>query len=331
MFFVLIRVFSIPSHPPISSVPSYVSPLTRLNKPTNFVDRTVKRLYPEPQASLLSGILVGTKSQMPKDFYNALQKTGTMHIIALSGTNISFLIIGISYILGGFLGKIPSSVITLITIITFILFVGPSASVVRAGIMGSLAVLSFLFGRQYIAILGLIITGIMMIVISPATIFNIGFQLSFMATMSILLITRKSAVRSRQSIPSRVKDGLLMDLNLTIYAQIFTLPIVVYNFQTMSFIAPVSNILISWTIPILMTGGFIIILISQISLISPISLILLPFLSYFITTINFTASLPFSSAQTFHIPLWSVYLYYAILFIILGVVSLRATERSAAI
>ncbi|MCJ7740220.1 ComEC/Rec2 family competence protein, partial [Candidatus Microgenomates bacterium] len=82
----------------------------------------INSLLPEPQASLLGGILFGVKATMPKDLYNALVVTGTLHIIALSGMNVSILVNLIAKITS-FLGKKASSIVTICLIVIFTLFV----------------------------------------------------------------------------------------------------------------------------------------------------------------------------------------------------------------
>lgn len=328
----IFRLFS--SHPPNPSSlsnPSYVSAFVRLNQPQNPVDQIIKKLYPEPEASLLSGILIGTKAQMPADFYNNLQKTGTLHMIALSGQNISLVIALIAYILKGF-GKKLSSFITIITIIIFICFVGPSASVVRAGLMGGFVMLSIIFGRQYLAVLGLFISGLVMIVISPSTIFDIGWQLSFSATLGIILLSGKIETGNHKILLSRLANSMLFDLKTTLAAQLFTTPIVLYNFHNLSIVAPLTNVLILWTIPVLMYGGFGVAL---ISLISPIFLIsqsvswpLYPLLVWFVVVVNWTASLPLASLTMKNFSLWMTFLYYGVLFLILAIIKTNSTHKT---
>ncbi len=350
----IFRLFS--SHPSKLSHSSFQPAYIKLNQPQNPVDQIVKKLYPEPQASLLSGILVGTKANMPPNFYLALQRTGTLHLIALSGQNISLVISLISYLLTG-LGKKISSLITIITIIIFILFVGPSASVVRAGLMGSLTMVAIIFGRQSLAVVGLLISGLLMFIASPQVLFDIGFQLSFCATLGILLLA-SSPLSSRaspkgesrdlfpiksgetdSSAPPRLCSGsvgmtivrsLLFDLKTTLSAQLFTMPIVLFNFHNLSLVAPLSNVLILWSIPYLMYGGFAIVVLSLIPLISSISLIfswlLLPLLNWFVWAVQWTSVLPFASFTIKNISLGAVYLYYGILFLVLSLLSSRVRD-----
>lgn len=135
----------------------------------------INSLLPEPQASLLNGILFGIKASMPKAFYNALITTGTLHIIALSGVNITILI---NLISRGtlWLGKKISILLTICLIALFVWFVGFQPSIVRAAIMGFFSLLSIYFGRQNWGLLSLFLAaGIMLLPISasfPASLSN---------------------------------------------------------------------------------------------------------------------------------------------------------------
>ncbi|MCL5675905.1 MAG: ComEC/Rec2 family competence protein [Patescibacteria group bacterium] len=310
---------------------AYVSAFVKLNQPQNPVDKMVKELYPEPYASLLSGILVGTRANMPPDFYNSLQKTGTLHMIALSGQNISLVISMVAFLLKG-LGKKLSSFITIITITAFIIFVGPSASVVRSGLMGGFAMLSIVFGRPYFAAVGLFISGLLMIVISPTIVFDIGWQLSFAATFGIIVLAGKTELKKGKNFLITFKDNLLFDLKTTLSAQIFTMPIVLFNFHNLSIIAPLSNVLILWSIPYLMYGGFglivVFLIINFVTVITSINFIffprvlswlLFPLLVWFVKAVDYTGSLPLSALTIKSISLGWVYLYYGVVFLMLGV------------
>lgn len=323
LFLVLISIFRLfSSRSSRPSNPSFVPAFVRLNQPQNPADQIIKKLYPEPQASLLSGILIGTKAQMPGSLYSALQKTGTLHMIALSGQNISLVISLIAFLLQG-LGKRLSSLITIIIIIIFILFVGPSASAIRSGLMGGFVMVSIIFGRQYLAVLGLVISGLLMFVISPEVLFDIGFQLSFAATLGILLLgSSRWVTRARGW---RAAGPIWTDLQITLAAQIFTLPIILYNFGNLSIVAPLSNVLILWTIPILMYGGFAVVLLflffnfmNFITISHVASWLLLPFLNWFVLAVNWTSGLPFASFTIKSFPLWLAFFYYGVLFFFLG-------------
>jgi competence protein ComEC len=256
----------------------------------------INTLLPEPQASLLNGILFGVKTSMPKEFYNSLVTTGTLHIIALSGMNITILTNLISIItLKG--GRKKSSLLTIFFIIIFILFVGPSPSIVRAGIMGSLSLLAVYFGRQSWAILSLIIaTGIMLLVYNKL-ILDLSFQLSFLSTLGIIIGGRIKINNKADNLFNKFKYIFLQNLKITLSAQVFTLPVIVYNFHRISLIAPLANILIEWVTQPIMILGFVT---------SVVGIIWLPlgylpawfswvFLTYFIKIIELLSKIPGAS------------------------------------
>ncbi len=246
----------------------------------------INSILPEPHAGLLNGIVFGTKATLSKDLMDALVKTGTLHIIALSGMNITILTNLVSITLLRFISRRLASVLTIAIIIGFILFVGASASVVRAGIMGSLALLAVVFGRQTWSLLFLTIAAGSMLIIKPDWISDIGFQLSVLASLGIILFGRKTTMESRTSkmgIEDRKSkidnQGLSStlhlpplfstlyyllsflwsliedDLRVTLAAQTFTIPLILFHFHRISLISPLTNILIGWIIqPVTILG-----------------------------------------------------------------------------
>lgn len=289
-------------------------------KEINVVDSTVKKLLPEPQASLLSGILVGIRAQMPKELYLDLQKTGTIHMIALSGTNIAFLV----NLLGGFfhfLGKKRAGIVSILGIVFFIIFVGPSASVVRAGLMASFQVFAMITGRKYYALWGLLASGLVMISISPKLIFHPGFQLSFAATLGLIVLGSSENKNRQKNLFSKVSWELLNSVRTTLAAQMFTVPIVLFHFYQVSIIAPVSNILTIWTIPYLMILGFVVVFVHILSFgVVNLSFLIYPFLFWFVFAVEKTASLPFAGREIKGFGLGWFFTYYSCLFFLLVVI-----------
>lgn len=215
----------------------------------------INSLLPEPQASLLNGILFGTKAAMTKEFYTALRDSGVLHVIALSGTNIS-IIIDLLAKATLFMGKKVSVVFTLILIIVFVWFVGASPSVVRAAIMGSMTLIAIFFGRQDWGLLSLFIASGMMLLIHADWLKDISFQLSFLATLGIILanniVERKQNPSPSKQLIYIFKENLAMSLS----AQFFTLPVILYNFHRLSLVAPLANLLTGWVVQPIMILGF---------------------------------------------------------------------------
>lgn len=246
----------------------------------------INQLLPEPHAGLLNGILFGTKAALSRDLYDALVATGTLHIVALSGMNITILESVIAKTLGYFLNKRITSVLTILLIIGFIWFVGLSPSVIRAGIMGSMALIAVIFGRQTWSIFFFAVTCVIMLLVHPAWIGDLSFQLSAGATLGIILFG------------PRVQKNVLIDtLYVTLAAQTLTIPITLLTFRRISIISPVTNVLIGWIIQPLTVAGLIVAVLGLIWL--PLgqvaAWIAWVFLEYLILAIELTAKLPFSS------------------------------------
>lgn len=147
----------------------------------------INRMLGEPHAGLLSGIVFGTKSTMSNELYNALVDTGTLHIAALSGANITILTNLTGKILVPLFSRRGSSLLTILFIIGFIIFVGPSPSVIRAAIMGSTTLLGIYFGKQIWAFWSWVIAVSIMIFFDPSNLLNISFQLSTGAALGLIL------------------------------------------------------------------------------------------------------------------------------------------------
>ena len=137
----------------------------------------VNHVLPEPHAGLLNGILFGTKATLSKELYNALIRTGTLHIVALSGMNITIIALIMRSILLPFVSRRIASALTILGIILFVWFVGASPSVVRAAIMGSISLLAIVLGRQAWSLLSWVLALGIMLVIKPSWIGDISFQL----------------------------------------------------------------------------------------------------------------------------------------------------------
>jgi len=214
----------------------------------------INRLLPEPQSSLLNGIIFGYQAHFPEELYQALIDTGTIHIIALSGMNITILV-ALTAKMTLFLGRKISSLLTIGLIALFVMLVGSSPTVVRAAIMGSMSLLAIYFGRQYQALLALILTSLIMLLFDFSYLSSISFQLSFLATLGLILANRKSERRDPFGHMEQLIFAVRENFRLTLAAQIFTLPLILYYFHRVSLIAPIANLLIEWSIlPIMVLG-----------------------------------------------------------------------------
>jgi len=257
---------------------------------SNFVS-IITRVLPEPHAGLLAGILFGTKTSISTDLYDALVITGTLHIAALSGMNITILT---NLFFSAFLRLLPrwaSSILTIGVIVGFVFFVGPSPSIIRAAIMGSITIVAPLTGRMKTALITWGITIASMLLVQPSLIGNLSFQLSALASFGMILFGKKNV--NEKGILSFVKE----ELTTTLSAQVFTIPLILLTFGRISLIAPLTNVLIGWTIPIITTLGLCVSIFGWIWL--PLGKILAwvtwVFLEWLIQAVIITSRIPFAS------------------------------------
>jgi len=216
---------------------------------------SVNRILPEPQASFLGGILYGAKRSIPEDLKDAFKKTGTAHLVALSGYNISIMASFITATLSWFwIPRRAAFPLATVAIIGFVLLTGAQASVVRAAVMGIIVLLAKNIGRLSKPRNLLTFTAAVMLVQNPKILaWDLGFQLSFAATVGLLFLSPYFSEKFK---------FLTTWLNIreaaaaTFAAIIFTLPLLLYNFGTLSLIAPLANLLIVPLIPLTMGLGF---------------------------------------------------------------------------
>ncbi|UPA22352.1 ComEC family competence protein [Candidatus Peribacteria bacterium] len=223
----------------------------------------INRVFPEPQASFLAGLLTGSRRGMPDHLTDAFKATGLSHIVAISGFNITIIIT----IISGALFFLPLKwrfMPAVVTIILFTLFVGASASVARASIMGILGLFALQTGRLKNIRLLIAWTAFFMLLWNPKLLwYDAGFQLSFLAVIG-LSETAPILERWLKRIPNVL--GVREALTVTIAAQVFAMPWVVLQFGTLSLISPLANILVAPLIPFAMLCGFLGTVISIVSL-----------------------------------------------------------------
>uniref|UniRef100_A0A831YSL8 ComEC/Rec2 family competence protein n=1 Tax=candidate division WWE3 bacterium TaxID=2053526 RepID=A0A831YSL8_UNCKA len=283
----------------------------------------VRSGLPEPQASLLLGMVLGVKSGFPSEFYEALRTTGTLHVVVVSGFNISVIINTLARMLV-FLPLWGRLVFTGVFVVLFVLLVGPEAPVVRAAIMGLTALLGTVLGRQKDALRVLLLATAVMLTFNLRWLGEISFQLSFLATLGLVVIL---------PLLDRILPGkkilLREDFLTTFSAQLMVWPLIAYQFGQVSLLSPVVNTLVLWTVPIITYIGMVTttigLLISNIS-----GLIMVParlFLDYFIWIVERFSRLKmgFFEVSPFSFPM--ILFYFLILGGGLWFLYLRSTQN----
>lgn len=221
----------------------------------NVFTSVINHYLPEPNASLLNGILFGVPVKTSRVFYEQLKAVGLLHIVVLSGMNITILSTIIMYVTRSF-GKKLSLAISILGTVIFIIFVGPQAPIVRAGIMGILTSVSLSYGRRTHGLYMLLLSALVIMVIKPLWLTTISFQLSYGATCGIMLFGPYS-YKKQSALKGRMLQAVVKDMRTSIAAQLFTTPIIFLYFKQISLLAPISNLLVSFLIAPLMIAGFL--------------------------------------------------------------------------
>ncbi len=226
---------------------------TLLFRVKNFLVKNISHNIAEPQSSLLIGILIGARKTLPAEVVEQFSRTGLSHIIAVSGYNISIIIVFLGF-LPKFFGRKVGFALTLLFIVSFVVLTGASSSIVRAGIMGSLLLVAGMVGRPYVVTQSLVASAAIMVLLNPRILFwDKGFQLSFTATAGIVYVLPYLEVLFEKA-PDRL--GLKSVLLTTFAATWFTWPLLVEGFGRVSLSAPLANLLVLPAIPWLMLFGF---------------------------------------------------------------------------
>lgn len=241
-----------------------------------------QKTLPSIPASLLLGIVFGIDAGMPQDFVKAIRATGVAHVIAASGMNVTIVAGFLAIFFGFFLKRQLALILSILGICFYALLAGAEPSILRASIMGALAFTAQMLGRQTLALYSLFLAGYAMLFASPQLLFDVGFQLSFFATLGLILL-RPLFNRGEWIRRVLTRSVIGEEIATTISAQIATMPILLANFGNYSLWSILANGLVLWTIPTIMVlGGLGAILGMLFEPLGKLSLYLsYPFLLYF--------------------------------------------------
>lgn len=225
-----------------------------------FAHQTLNRLYPQPEAALLAGILLGLERDLPAGLARAFQDTGTAHIIAISGFNMTVLSGLFLALFGRFLPRGWAGLSAALAIAFYTLLVGANPAVVRAAVMSSLALFGRLIGRSSAGLTPLAFSAAAMTAFNPWLPWDASFQLSFTATLGLILYAEPLqrafegwlTNRFSSSLARRIAPPVSEYFLFTLAAQVTTLPVVLAQFGRLSLSALLANPLILPVQPLLM-------------------------------------------------------------------------------
>jgi competence protein ComEC len=227
----------------LTVLPAPEGPLRWLEGLRRAAAGALERSIPEPEAGLAAGILVGLRDRVDRQLADDFTTAGVSHVVAISGWNIAIVATCLGA-LAGSLGRRRRSILTGAAIVAYVLFVGPSPSVVRAGVMAGFVLLARELGRPSRAAvaMGWAVTGLLLI--DPGWIDDAGFRLSVLATAGLMAWGNRLTAWLAGPIPGRLRAWLAESLGVSLAAQAATLPVILLEFGRLSLISPAVNLLV---------------------------------------------------------------------------------------
>lgn len=282
----------------------------------NFIEN-IERVVKEPDSSLLAGLIFGVRQSLGQEILDDFRKVGLVHIIVLSGYNITIVAMAIFYITSRTDKRVLSLVLAGIGIILFAIMVGLGATVVRASIMAIIVILAKYLGRPSDALRALFVAGFFMILWNPLTLLrDPSFQLSFTATLGLILYSPFIFNFIKEKIPFVTeKLGLREIIASTFAVQFFVLPLLVKMSGVVSIISFVANLIVLPLVPFAMLFGFLaglfgFIPFAGIYLSWAFGIIAFAFTKIIITVAEVGANIPFAVLETGTLPFFGIIVWY---------------------
>ena len=294
-----------------------------VNKLSKKIKENLQKLLPEDVSGLMIGILIGDVSDISDEVTKNFKECNLSHMLAVSGSHISYLILGLNLVLNkNFLGIKKCKIITIGVIIIFMMITNMTPSVVRAGICSIIFILASILYRKQDSYTSIAVALLYTLIENPFSIYNIGMQLSYAGTISIIIfyqeIQKRIGIKKDKNLIKIIKNYVVDSIFLTISANILIIPITIYNFNTISLNFVLANVLASPLMAITTIIGLFTSIISLILfrvseiLILPLRILLKILL--FIT--EKIAKIPFSNITVITPYILSIIFMYLTIFII---------------
>lgn len=283
-----------------------------LYKIKNSFTKSINSVIGLPESSLAGGLILGLRGGFDEETRNNLIETGTIHIVALSGYNVSVVAEGVMKMLKQMFSQNISVILGIITILFFVIMTGAEVTAVRAGIMAIIMLVGRVTGRNYLAGRALVIAALLMIANDPRVITDMSFQLSFVATAGVLFLPSK-ILKYFSFLP--IRFGIREMFVSTVSATISVLPLILYSTGILSVVSLLVNSLILLFIPYAMLFVFITGVLGLMSktMALPFGIIAYVILHYILLIINLFGSFRFSSFTIQTFPLVITIILYIIL------------------
>ncbi|MHB9034339.1 MAG: DNA internalization-related competence protein ComEC/Rec2, partial [Anaerolineae bacterium] len=290
----------------------------------------VERILPQPEAGLLQGVLLGADDALPSEAAADFRTAGLTHILVVSGFNISILMQLILFLAQKAVRRQLALLLALIGITMFGSMVGFTAPVLRAWLMGLLTILAVITGRKAHALTSLAAASLVMTSVNPLMAWSVSFQLSFAATLALILVQPILDRLIRKTSLGKFSGTLTELLTCTLAAQLLTLPLIWHYFGQVSLVALIANILVLPLQPLILYAGAAVTMAGAIWIIAGrvLALLVWPFLRYTILVPHWLAKLPLASVSLPRISLPGMIAFYAAGAVLLYLLSRQPEVRS---
>lgn len=297
------------------------------NKISNRVIENVKRVLKEQEAPILLGVMLGDKNDIDSEMQDNFRNASMSHILAVSGMHISYIVLGLTRIGKKLIGKRYTEILSIFILIFYMLITNFTPSVTRAGIMSILMISSKLFYRKNDIFTSVSIALLFTLIYNPFLIQNLGFQLSYGGVLGIVLFN-KSILKILKSINIKNKiykykirpkikkqlDKLIEIISISISVQLFIIPIILYNLNTLNLYFLISNLILSVFIGPVIIIGFLFITIVLINLkIASFFSGVVELCIKILTTISQIGKIPFSKIYISTPNIFSILNYYLVI------------------
>ncbi|MCX7710445.1 MAG: DNA internalization-related competence protein ComEC/Rec2 [Clostridia bacterium] len=277
----------------------------------NRIVSVISKSLPAEQAGLLNGMLIGYREGLTEETKESFSDAGLTHIMAASGMNVAFIVFPLFFILKKLRMResIANPMIILI-LIMFVFVTGFSPSILRAVIMAIVLLAAKMIRREADVMTSIAFAALILLIFNPQSLFDVGFQLSFAATLSIILFYKP--LKSMMNL--RWIPGLLADvIAVTMASQIGTIPITAFYFNKISLISLLSNLVVVPIVEVVSILGFAMAILGQFSLILSqwIGYVNCAFLTFILFVTKMSASIPYAVLLVITPSLAVIIVYYA--------------------
>lgn len=278
-----------------------------------YIRDTINGTLTDEEGNLLLAILLGDKDKLSEDIQESFNTSNLSHMLAVSGAHVSYIILGLTYVLqNSIIGKKNGKIVCIIFLLAFMAITNFTPSVTRACIMAFLTLFSSIIYRKSDVYTNISVAALITLIFNPYGLLDLGFQLSYGGTIGIIIfIKRIQEKKSNSKVINYIKQMALV----SIYANIIIIPIMMYHFNTVSFTFIISNIMASPILGIIVITGFLFIIasITVKPLTRLIAIFIKPILSILIKISQICSKLPFSNILVVTPYMFNVISYYAII------------------